>query len=115
MGNGTYDNTDAEFYYGKIDKKLFKKTVDKISDDFLNFSGKYLLSQAGIPCRILIKVYNDTETVIYDFIYGSKFSGLADEIRNFIAALIEVTNDWYTAEQAKPKAMEIPKEDENHL
>lgn len=115
MGNGTYDNSDTEFYYGKIDKKIFKKMNDSISDDFFSFEGKYILSQAGIPCRILIKIYNENDTFIYDFIYGSKFSGLPDEIRNFIANLIEMTNEWYLAEQTKPKAKEIPKEEQEHL
>lgn len=57
-----------------------------------------------------MKLYSEKETLIYDFIYGSQFNGLPDEIRNIIVNAIELTDPWYQLQQQKPKAKIIQKQ-----
>ena len=115
MGSGAYDNTDTELYYGKVKEPLLKNLINEMTHDIFEFQGQYILSLDGTPCRILLKLYNEKEMVIYEFIYGSKFQGLPDEIRNVLAAALSLTEDWYQQQQMLPKAESVSDRNQESL
>jgi hypothetical protein len=102
MGTGSLNNTDQDLFIGKVGPELFEGLRSKVTDELLQWLGKYAdPSPQGEVCNLTIGFkQGDDQELMSHWQYGSESQGPPPEICNFVVAAVEATDPWFEQQKA---------------
>ncbi len=104
IGRGTADNTERDLYIGYAEEPLFEQLRDKVQPDWLSLQGEYdIPEKEGLPCTLTIRfVCGAGQEAGWRFRYGSESDGPPDDICEFVAEAVRLTDPWYEHQKLLP-------------
>jgi hypothetical protein len=110
MGDGTPTNSDQDLYIGRTPTPLLPKLLTSLTDDMLQFSGLYEVSEkAGETCElsIVFQLADGTKNS-FGFIYGLKSQGVPPDIVRFVIRAVALTKPWHESQKAMNSEKDEP-------
>jgi hypothetical protein len=111
LGTGTADNTERDLYIGLAEEPLFEQLRDEVQPDWISLQGEYdVPGKEGLPCTLTILfACGADQDAGWRFRYGSESDGPPDDMCEFVAEAVRLTDPWY--ERQKLLAAGVPAPD----
>jgi hypothetical protein len=111
-GSGRPNPAEPDVFIGQAPGPFFQQAIRLCDPSWLDGSGEYSGSDGpGAPCvlRLTFSLSDrpmDSPRVL-EFRYGADSEGLPGNVRDFVRAAVQVTNDWYAEQLALAMSSEI--------
>jgi len=97
LGTGTVDNDERDLFIGLAEEPMFEQLRDKFQPEWMSRDGEYdVVDKEGRTCTLTIIVtFDGGRELSWRFRYGSESNGPPDDICEFVAAAVRLTEPWY--------------------
>ena len=104
IGTGTADNTERDLYIGLAKEPLFEQLRDMVQPDWMSLQGEYdVPEKEGLPCTVTIRFdCGAGQEAGWRFRYGPESDGPPDDISEFVAEAVRLTDPWYEHQKLVP-------------